>query len=164
MRIFSFIPSPFPLSLSLSLHTPFNVMPELIRSMIGSLREFFGNRRRARRYRLRVPFRVSLFDPKLTHAQLERAPHLAGVTCDISASGLALAVPAIRIKDRYLTASEQTLRLILEFPSGLVEMRVAPVRYQQLDGEDAPGDYLIGVRIAEISEDDRALFDDHLKD
>jgi hypothetical protein len=131
--------------------------------MIGSLREFFGNRRRARRYRLRLPFHVSLFDPRQTREQLEGAPHLTGITCDISSSGLGLAVPAIRINDRYLTAPDQTLRLMLEFPFGLVEMRVAPVRYQQLDREDVPGDYLIGVRIAEISDEDRARFDEYLK-
>jgi hypothetical protein len=142
-------------------------MPELVRSIVARVREYVGNRRRARRYRSRAPFRVSLFDPKLSREQLERAPFLEGTTADISASGLALIVPAIRINDRYLTAPDQLLRLLLELPSDLVEMRVAPVRYEQLeraDGAAKTSGYLIGVRIAEMSDTDRARFDEYLKE
>ncbi len=134
-----------------------------MRSMVARVREYFGNRRRARRYRRRVPFSVALFDPKLTREQLEHAPYLEGYTCDISSSGLGLVVPAIRINDRYLTAPGQTLHVMFEFPAGLVEMRVVPVRYEQLDREGATGNYLIGVRIAEMGDDHRARFDEYLK-
>ncbi|HLL70613.1 MAG TPA: PilZ domain-containing protein [Pyrinomonadaceae bacterium] len=142
-------------------------MPELMRSIVAQVREYFGNRRRARRYRSRVPIRVSLFDPKLSREQLEGAPFLEGTTSDISASGLALIVPAIRINDRYLTAPDQLLRLLLDFPSDLVEMRVAPVRYEQLEragGAATSGGYLIGVRIAEMSDADRERFAECLKE
>ncbi|HJR06766.1 MAG TPA: PilZ domain-containing protein [Pyrinomonadaceae bacterium] len=142
-------------------------MPELVRSIVARVREYVGNRRRARRYRVRAAFRVSLFDPKLSREQLERAPFLEGTTSDISASGLALIVPAIRINDRYLTAPDQLLRLLLDFPNDLVEMRVAPVRYEQLEraGDAATSSgYLIGVRIAEMSDTDRARFDEYLKE
>lgn len=136
-----------------------------MRSIVARMRVYFGNRRRARRYRRSVPFNVSLFDPKLSREQLEHAPYLEGTTSDISASGLALIVPAIRIDDRYLTAPDQTLHVLLEFPSGQVEMRVAPVRYEQLDRERAPqGGYLIGVRIAEMSDDARTRFHAYLKE
>jgi hypothetical protein len=140
-------------------------MPELVRSMVARMREYLGNRRRARRYRVSVPFRVALYDPKLSREQLERAPHLAGTTCDLSSSGLALAVPAIRINDRYLTATGQALSLRLELPSGPIEMRVASVRYEQLDrdGTVGAGGYLIGVRIGEMSDDARSRFDAYLK-
>jgi hypothetical protein len=140
-------------------------MPELMRSIVARMRVYVGNRRRARRYRRSVSFNVSFFDPKLSREQLEHAPYLEGTTSDISASGLGLIVPAIRINDRYLTAPDQTLHVLLEFPSGQVEMRVAPVRYEQLDRERAPqGGYLIGVRIVEMSDDARARFDAYLKE
>jgi len=139
-------------------------MPELMRSMVARLRVYFGNRRIARRFRRSVSFNVSLFDPKLNREQLEHAPYLEGTTLDLSASGLGLKVPAIRINDRYLTAPDQILHLLLEFPSGQIEMRVAPVRYEQLDREPgAPGSYLIGVRIADMSDDARTRFDEYLK-
>ena len=144
-------------------------MPELMRSIVARVREYFGNRRRARRYRSRVPIRVSLFDPKLSREQLDRAPYLEGTTSDISASGLALIVPAIRINDRYLTAPDQILRLLLDFPSDLIEMRVAPVRYEQLEraggaATSSSSGYLIGVRIAEMSDADRERFAEYLKE
>jgi hypothetical protein len=139
-------------------------MPELMRSLVARLRVSFGNRRKARRYRRSISFNVSLFDPKLNREQLEHAPYLEGTTLDLSASGLGLKVPAIRINDRYLTAPDQLLHLLLEFPSGQIEMRVAPVRYEQLDREPgATGSYLIGVRITDMTNDHRSRFDEYLK-
>jgi hypothetical protein len=137
-------------------------MPELMRSMVARMRVYVGNRRRARRYRRSIHFSVSIFDPKLTPEQLEHAPYLEGDTSDISASGLGLVVPAIRIHDRYLTAHDQMLHLLLELPSGALEMRVAPVRYEQLEHEGVASGYLVGVRISDMSDDDRARFADYL--
>lgn len=131
--------------------------------MVARMRVLIGNRRRARRYRWGVHFSVSIFDPKLSRQQLEHAPYLEGDTSDLSASGLGLVVPAIRINDRYLTATDQTLHLLLELPSGRIEMRVAPVRYEQLEREGTSSGYLIGVRIAGLSDDDRARFEDYLR-
>ena len=138
-------------------------MPELMRSMVARMRLYIGNRRRARRYRVGVHFTVSIFDPKLSREQLEHAPYVEGNTSDISTSGLALIVPAIRINDRYLTVPDQTLHLMLELPSGRVEMRVAPVRYEQLEREGTAIGYLIGVSIRAMSDDDRARFEDYLR-
>jgi len=139
-------------------------MPELMRSLVARLRVSFGNRRNARRFRRSIAFNVSLFDPNLSREQLEHTPYLEGTTLDLSASGLGLKVPAIRINDRYLTAPDQILHLLLEFPSGQIEMRVAPVRYEQLDREpDATGGYLIGVRITDINDEARTRFDEYLK-
>ncbi|MDX6270066.1 MAG: hypothetical protein QOD28_1289 [Acidobacteriota bacterium] len=134
-----------------------------MRSMVARMRVLIGNRRHARRYRRGVHFSVSIFDPKLTREQLEHAPYLEGDTSDLSATGLGLVVPAIRINDRYLTATDQTLHLLLEIPSGTIEMRVAPVRYEQLEREGAASGYLIGVRIADLADDARARFEDYLR-
>jgi len=139
-------------------------MPELLRSLVAQLREVVGNRRRARRYRASVPFSVSLHDPKQGSEQLLQAPHLEGVTHDISATGLGLVVPAIRINDRYLSAPDQTLRLLLQYPGATMEMHVIAVRYEQLDRDGASGGYLIGVRITWMSEADRTRFDKYLKE
>jgi hypothetical protein len=138
-------------------------MAELMRSMVARMRVYFGNRRRARRYRRSLDFSVSIFDPKLSREQLEHALYLEGTTSDLSLSGLGLIVPAVRINDRYLTAPDQMLHLMLELPSGRVEMRVAPVRYEQLEREGAASGYLIGAQIAGMSDDDRALFADYLR-
>jgi hypothetical protein len=151
-------------------------MPELMRSLVARLRTHFGNRRKARRFRRSVSFSVSLFDPKLTREQLEHAPYLEGATLDLSTSGLGLVVPAIRINERYLTAPDQLLHLLLELPSARIEMQVAAVRYEQLEREEGATaaaaaavaattarSYLIGVRIADMSDGDRTRFNDYLQ-
>jgi hypothetical protein len=78
---------------------------------------------------------------------------------DVSISGLALVVPAIRIGEHYLAGADRKLHVKLELPSGPVEMRVVTVRYENL--EDVNG-YLIGARILEISDSDRAVFEKYM--
>lgn len=84
-----------------------------------------------------------------------RLPTLNGHTLDVSISGLALIVPAIRIGEHYLAGADRKLHVKLELPSGPIEMKVVTVRYEDL--EDGSG-YLIGARIIEISDADRASF------
>jgi hypothetical protein len=86
-------------------------------------------------------------------------PSLDGYTLDVSATGLALVVPAIRIGEHYLAGDDRKLHVKLELPDGPVEMRVGTVRYEGLD--DGSG-YLIGARILEMSESDRASFDKYV--
>ena len=68
-------------------------------------------------------------------------------------------MPAIRIGEHYLAGEDRKLHVKLELPAGPVEMRVTTVRYESL--EDGTG-YLIGARILEMSESDRASFDKYV--
>jgi len=88
-----------------------------------------------------------------------RLPTLDGYTLDVSITGLALVVPAIRIGEHYLAGADRELHVKLELPSGPVEMKVVTVRYEDL--EDGSG-YLIGARIREISDADRASFEKYV--
>ena len=130
-------------------------MSELPRRFVSHLRRFIGNRRRSRRVRARLNFTLSLSDPKVSTNGSRRLPSLHGYTLDVSATGLALVVPAIRIGEHYLAGDERKLFLKLELPSGPVEVKVASVRYESL--EDDTG-YLIGARIVEMSDADRTSF------
>ena len=134
-------------------------MPELLRTIAIRLREVFGNRRRAPRYKIQLAVAVSLLDSRArTHpASLE------GYTRDISATGLALILPAIRIGDRYLTGGSHMLRIMLKLPGGPVQLHGLPVRYEQLEEGETQTGYLIGLEIKEMSEQDRALFDQYLR-
>lgn len=135
-------------------------MPELMRSIITRLRSVVGNRRRARRVRARLRFSVSLLDVKTVaeSAIPRRLPQLEGYTRDLSETGLALVVPTIRIGDHYLTGADRRLLVTLHHPSGPMALQVVPVRYEQLDEDDTERGYLIGVRIEEFSDTDRARF------
>jgi hypothetical protein len=131
-------------------------MSELPRRIVSQLRRFIGNRRRSKRVRARLNFTLSLSDPRVGMNGARRLPALNGHTLDVSSTGLALIVPAIRIGEHYLAGADRKLHVKLELPNGPVEMKVVTVRYENL--EDGSG-YLIGARILEISDADRASFE-----
>ncbi|HMF58446.1 MAG TPA: PilZ domain-containing protein [Pyrinomonadaceae bacterium] len=139
-------------------------MPELTRSLIARLRNFISNRRRSPRYRVRLPVGVLIIEPKVKEPGKVRLPKLDGFTRDLSESGLALVVPAIRINDSYLMGEGHALLIVLETPRGDVEMRVAPVRYEKIERSETEKGYLLAVRIAEMSEQDRERFNEYLKE
>ena len=134
-------------------------MSELPRRIVSRLRRFIGNRRRSKRVRIRLSFTLSLEDLRISSNGYRRLPSLDGYTLDVSATGLALVVPAIRIGEHYLAGDERKLHIKLELPAGPIEMRVATVRYETM--EDEAG-YVIGARIIEMSESDRASFNKYV--
>ena len=134
-------------------------MSELPRRIASHLRRFIGNRRASRRVRTRLSFTLSLSDPRVNSNGSRRLPKLDGYTLDVSATGLALIVPAIRIGEHYLAGADRKLHVKLELPTGPVEMKVASVRYEGL--EDDSG-YLIGAQILEMSDADRASFEKYV--
>ncbi len=134
-------------------------MSELPRRIVSSLRRFIGNRRRCKRVGARLTFTLSLSDRRVSSNGARRVRSLDGHTLDISSTGLALIVPAIRIGEHYLAGADRKLHVKLELPSGPVEMKVATVRYESLEDESG---YLIGARILEMSDTDRASFEKYV--
>jgi len=134
-------------------------MSELPRRIVSHLRRFIGNRRHSRRVSARLSFTLSLSDPKTNTNGSRRLPTLNGHTLDVSSTGLALVVPAIRIGEHYLAGSDRRLYIKLELPSGPVELKVVAVRYESLEDESG---YLIGARIVEMSNPDRASFEKYV--
>lgn len=137
-------------------------MSELPRRIVSSLRRFIGNRRYSKRVRARLTFTISLSDPRVRTNGSRRLPTLDGHTLDISRTGLALIVPAIRIGEHYLAGADRKLHVKLELPSGPVEMKVATVRYESLEESREETGYLIGARITEMSDQDRATYDRYI--
>ncbi|HKQ51625.1 MAG TPA: PilZ domain-containing protein [Pyrinomonadaceae bacterium] len=140
-------------------------MPELIRSIAGRLRQFVGNRRVAPRYvtHLEVGLALNVSLPSADSRQKDSQPvRLAGYTRDISASGLALIVPAIRVGGQYVTGENRRLRIMLKLPTGQIEIQATPVRYSPLDEDGTDTGYLVGVQIVSMSDEDRARFNAYL--
>ncbi len=134
-------------------------MSELPRRIVSSLRRFIGNRRHSKRVQARLSFTLTLSDPRVNSNGSRRLPRLDGHTLDVSSTGLALIVPAIRIGEHYLAGDERRLHVKLDLPTGPVEMKVATVRYESLEESREESGYLIGARIAEMSDQDRATYD-----
>ena len=137
-------------------------MSELPRRIVSSLRRFIGNRRHHKRVRVRLKFTISLSDPRVNSNGSRRLPTLNGHTLDVSSTGVALVVPAIRIGEHYLAGADRKLFVKLDLPSGPVEMKVVTVRYESLEESRDETGYLIGARIAEMSDQDRAGYDSYL--
>lgn len=136
-------------------------MPERLRTIVNGLRRFVGERRIAPRHPTRLRVTVAPAEP--AHAQ--GAPDsLDGHTCDLSATGLGLVLPAIRLGGRYLTGEGRKIYVTLELPARPVRLRATPVRYERLDpaagGETG---YLVGAHIADMSDEDRAHFIEYLR-
>ena len=137
-------------------------MSELPRRIVSTLRRFVGNRRHSRRVQARLNFTINLSDPRVRSNGHRRLPALDGHTLDISSTGLALIVPAIRIGEHYLAGEERKLFVKLELPSGPIEMKVATVRYESLEESREETGYLIGARIIEMADADRANYNAYI--
>lgn len=104
-----------------------------------------------------LPFSLSIINAAGDEARL------AGHTRDMRATGLSLVVPDIRIGDQEIVGPDRTLRIVLELPSGPIEIQAAPVRYEQLDEKGTEQGYLVGARITEISDSDCVRFVKYLR-
>jgi hypothetical protein len=136
----------------------FSDMSELPRRLVSHLRRFIGNRRSTRRARMRLNFTLSLSDPRTSSNGSRRLPSLKGHTLDISTTGMALVLPAIRIGEHYLVGDDRKLHLKLELPTGSVELNVVPVRYESLEDYGEESGYVVGTRILDVAEVDRTRF------
>jgi hypothetical protein len=136
-------------------------MPELLRTLVGRIREIAGDRRHKPRYRVRLEFTVTVATP--TKANGLRPASLRGYTRDICVDGLGLIVPAIRIGDRYLAGENCLLAIELELPTGTIQLTATTARYDPLEDPGELG-FLIGTRIESISDVDRKAFLAYLKE
>ena len=133
---------------------------------LASLRKYVGDRRRAPRRGARFVARLPLAVTPLGDAE-EFDPgaqiSLAGSTRDLSARGLTLLLPAVRVGSRYLTESDGYLGLKVETPSGPVCMLATAARFEHLPEGDQGYGYLLGVRIVKMVEGDRATYLSYLR-
>ncbi|HKP47263.1 MAG TPA: PilZ domain-containing protein [Pyrinomonadaceae bacterium] len=133
-------------------------MAELTRSLVSQLRRFVGDRRHSKRKKTRLSFTLSLVRPALSRNGSMRSNSMKGHTLDISETGLGLVVPAIILDEHHLIGENRRLRVQLELGSGMVEMQLAPIRYESLDEHKTETGYLIGAKIVEMADADRARF------
>lgn len=129
-------------------------MSEFLRTLVGRLREYAGDRRGPRR-RIRLPCILSLHEPGKKANGRRPLPTLSGFTLDVSATGLAMIVPAIRIGGHYLAGGDRALEVEVELPTGPIHVRVTSVRYEPVDENRSEEGYMIGVRITDMSVADR---------
>ena len=120
-------------------------------------------RRVAARHRLRVSFSLTVLDPKSSPGVEPQTLMLEGHTQDVSASGMALIVPSLSLKGRDLSKPGQAFLLEIELPSGRLRFQAAVARHERLD-VDGEERYLLGVRITDITDANRAQLKGFLRE
>jgi hypothetical protein len=124
--------------------------------------EFNIERRAAPRRNLKLEFRVLLVATKTSAAGEEHTLPLIGFTRDISESGLALLVSAKSMSVLYSLGQKYTLQLMLNLPSGPIELEATPVRFKHINEGEAGSFILIGAQISKMSDSDRTRFIEYL--
>lgn len=108
----------------------------------------------------RLEFSVLLREAENSDTGVQHMRAVAGHTVDLSAMGLAVMLHAQNIDPQYLTGGENSMSIELDLPSGVsIEIEAMPARYEKRDDG-----YLIGARITNISERDRELYEEYLKE
>lgn len=135
----------------------------LARSVVARLRQYVGDRRHSNRQRVRLPFTILFGGPaRGVRGSSPRPVTLEGHTLDMSAGGLALIVPAIRVGEHHLVGEGPSFKLRLELAEGPLEMRVATVRYESLDEQATESGFIVGVKIVEMEEADRRTYSEYV--
>jgi hypothetical protein len=120
--------------------------------------ETIRNRRRAPRFKVKVPFTLAVLIKDPRSQGVKYSPMLHGHTVDISGIGLALFLPDVRAGEYDVSAHDQRLWLKLELPTGAVVMRVSPVRREKMAGGGSGAGWIIGAHIRQIDEADSAQY------
>ena len=123
-----------------------------------------SERSAAARRRLSVPISVS-FEPDKTTGSLRHPTEnlfVRGETIDLSETGLAFVVSAIRIKEYYLVGEGRPLLAELDLPGGKVQMRIIGTRYEQTVIHSSIGQFLIGAKIVQMTATEREIYEDFL--
>jgi hypothetical protein len=108
----------------------------------------------------RLEFSVLLRDPDSSERGMQHLRACAGHTVNVSELGLAFVVRAREIEEKYLAGSEGSMSIELDLPTGAsIEVEATPVWF-----ENHPEGYLIGARISQISERDRELLREFLRE
>jgi hypothetical protein len=108
----------------------------------------------------RLEFSVLLREAGGGQTGVQHLRACAGHTLNVSEHGLAVVLHARNIDEQYLLGGEGSMAIELDLPNGSsIEIQATPVRYEKLDDG-----YLIGARISEMSERNRELFGDYLRE
>ncbi len=111
-----------------------------------------GAPRREAHLEARLMFSLSLLDEKPGAESPQASTVFIGHTRNLSETGLALVLYTIRLEDRHLNILDGALRILLDLPTGPVQIHAVTVRCERLDENEAESGYLVGVRITKMSD------------
>ncbi len=122
----------------------------------------------AQRRELHLPIKISITPDRptgrLTGAGAPEQFSIRGETKDLSKTGVAFVVSAIRIREYYLVGENRPLKAEIDLPDGTkLKMSLVGKRYEQINIHDSVSEYLIGAHITQMSNDEREIYEEFLK-
>lgn len=133
---------------------------ELITKFNRSLSERMVSSRRRHKARVKV-----WFDPDMNNARSRNealSSCVYGETADISRTGIAILVPSIRIKEKYLVGQERNLNIEIDLPTGKIIMRAIGRRYEKVGIHLSDERFLVGAQIVNLTGADRERYETFL--
>lgn len=137
----------------------------MIRRLISRFSKSFNERVVSQRKPLEVPVRI-WFEPDRNTGSLKLPSEshiMVGETRDLSKSGIAFVVPAIRINEYYLVGEGRTLNVELDLSGERVGFKVIGSRYEQVGEHASTAQFLVGAKITHITESARDSYELFLK-
>jgi hypothetical protein len=111
-----------------------------------------------------LPLSIAVFQAGARYRSSRKPIMMPGLLRDISETGLAMIVPSIRSEGVYLTGADRMLEIAFEVSGKMVELKARPVRYERIERQDiVDSSYLIGARMTDMAEPDRARFVDYVR-
>lgn len=137
----------------------------MIRKLVAKFNKSLTERVVSPRKNCEVPIKI-WFEPERRTGNLTMPAEslfITGETKDLSRSGIAFIVPAIRIKENYLVGGDRTLHAELDLPGGKVRMEIVGRRYEQVGQHISTARFLVGAQIVKMDDDHREVYEDFLR-
>lgn len=134
--------------------------------MLNLVRGFIINRRVTKRTPAVVPVRFAILRQG-RGIKPRQSRTISARTADLSATGLSIETSVVQIDGFHISisadmASEQVLEIEMALPDHTIHLRGLPLRYERRGVKE--GNYLVGVKIIEMSDEDRAVYEAYLKE
>ncbi len=137
----------------------------MIRKLVSKFNKSLTERVLSPRKNYEVPIKL-WFEPNSSTGKLKLPVEnlvIMGETKDLSYSGIAFIVTAIRIQENYLVGDGRTLHAELDLPSGKIQMEVVGQRYEQVGQHISTARYLVGAKITRITRENKEAYEYFLR-
>lgn len=131
----------------------------MLRKLIAKFNRSMAERVVSVRHKREVPIKLS-FEPSGVTGRLDqpRVVYITGETTDMSSSGIAFIVAAIRVRETYLVGEGRVLTAELDLPNGKVSMKIVGQRYEQVGEHISTARYLVGASIRDMTPENREVY------
>jgi c-di-GMP-binding flagellar brake protein YcgR len=117
-------------------------------------------RRRKPRFNAELSCDLAPSDPELVFP----GDRLECRTRDLSETGIGVVAGSIYVGYTCIVDEERALHVRLALPAGEIKIEATSAHYLRLDSGTGSPVYLIGLRIASMSEEDRTLYNNYLEE